>query len=274
MYLGIDVGGTKTLVAIVDKEGQVIAKQERFETPKDYEEFLKDLSQHISDLDISGCTGVVAGFPGLIDREAGVIIALGNLPWRDKPIKADIAAMTQLPITLENDSKLAGLAEAQLVKDTYSDVLFLTISTGINGALLKNGKLVHALRDAEMGKIPIMFKGKLESWEDFASGRGVVDQFNQKADDVTDPAIWEQIGLNIAYGMGVLCSVLQPETVILGGPVGRHLDQYKQYVADYLEKNLHTVVRRPKAILAAQQADEAVIMGCYYLAKQIYAKTT
>jgi glucokinase len=64
--------------------------------------------------------------------------------------------------------------------------------------------------------------------------------------------------------------VLQPEAIILGGSVGTYADQYSPFIMEFLAQHLHPVVRQPKAILAAQRPDEAVIYGCYDLAKQVY----
>lgn len=270
MYVGIDVGGTKTLVAKLSAGGEILDSR-RFPSAKDYGQFLKDLGQNLRELDLPENFRCCAGIAGLLDRQAGTVHALGNLPWRDKPIAQDIAKLISgQPVLIENDSRLAGLSEARLIMDKYDDVLFLTVSTGIGGAFVQHGRLVSALQDTEMGKMPLIHDGEFIQWEEFASGRGVTKRFNKKAVEITDPGSWRVIGENIAYGLGVVCSVLQPHAIILGGSVGAHADKYSDVILEFLAEHLHPVVRQPSVILPAQRPAEAVIYGCYDLAKQVY----
>jgi glucokinase len=269
MYLGIDIGGTKTLVAVLADDGN-ISDSRRFPTNQDYDRFLGDLSENLAQLKLEGDYKVCAGVPGLLDRDAGIVESLGNLPWRHKPIRDDISAILNgRPVVIENDAKLAGLYEALLIKGLYDDrVLFLTVSTGIGGVLVSGGRMVEALKDTEMGKMPLEYGGKIMHWEDFAGGRGVVANLNKRAAEITDPDEWRRVGEPIAYGLGAVCSVLQPEVIILGGSVGAYADNYKGVIMDYLSEHLHSNVRQPKDLLAAQNPDEAVIYGCYELLKQ------
>jgi len=268
MYVGIDIGGTKTLVAKLSEEGKIIDSR-RFASDHDYDRFLHDLGENLSQLGVEGRPAVCAGVSGLLDRKAGTVHALGNLPWKDKPIRDDISKlMDGSPVIIENDSRLAGLSEARLIMDKYDDILFMTVSTGIGGAFIQEGRIARALQDTEMGKMPLLYGEEYVQWEEFAGGRGVVKRFNQKASEITDPASWRIIGENIAYGLGAVCSVIQPDVVILGGSVGKYADKYSGAILAFLDKHLHPVVRRPGAIVAAQRPDEAVIYGCYDLLRQ------
>jgi predicted NBD/HSP70 family sugar kinase len=269
MYVGIDIGGTKTLVASLSETGELLESR-RFPTNRDYDQFLQDLSDNIGQLHPgSRYDAGAAGIPGLLDRQAGTVQVLGNLPWRDKPIRNDISRLLDgIPMLTENDARLAGLSEAQLIKDTYSRVLFFTVSTGLGGALVENGRIVTALQDMEAGKMPLMYDGKLMIWEDFAGGRAVVERFHVQAKDITDPEQWREIGEKLGYGLAATCSVLQPEVIVLGGSVGAFADKYESYVMDYLKQHLHPIVRQPKAVLAAQRPGEAVLYGCYDLIRQ------
>lgn len=268
MYVGIDIGGTKTLVATLTDDGTIITGR-RFPSDHNYLRFLDDLNENLKQLGLEGEVRVCAGVSGLLDRDKGIVHALGNLPWKDKPIRDDISKLLDgAKVLIENDSRLAGLSEARLVMDKYDDILFATISTGIGGAFIQKGRIVRALQDTEMGKMPLEHDGEIIHWEEFAGGRGVTKRFNCEAHEITDPESWRIIGENIAYGLGAVCSVIQPQVVILGGSVGKYADKYGGYITEYLAKHLHPVVRQPKAILAAQRPDDAVIYGCYELAKQ------
>ncbi len=267
MYLGIDIGGTKTLVAVLSDEGKIV-QEAKFSSNHDYQTFLSELGNELQKFDLSAVTACCAAVPGLLDREKGIEIALGNLPWINQYIMRDISQLINgLPVLIENDTRLAGLYEARLLKDEYEKVLYFTISTGIGGALINKGGIVRILQDTEMGKSPLLHDGKVQHWEDFAGGRGVVSKFGKKASEINDPEAWKIIGKNIGYGVAVMCSVLQPEAVVFGGGVGAYADKFIPTVKAYLDDNLHAVVRHPKALLTAKLPEEAVIYGCYELAK-------
>ena len=269
MYLGIDIGGTKTIVATLSETGEITASQ-RFPTDQDYNQFLADLSSNLQQLDLSQVKYACAGVPGLLEREKGLVISLGNLPWRNMPIHQGISEVLgdEVSLIIENDARLAALSEAQLVKDRYPVALYVTVSTGIGGGLIENGRIVKALQDTEMGKMPLWFDGEYRHWEDFAGGRGVVTAFGKKAEEITDPAQWQELAERLAAGFGPVCSTLQPAVIILGGAVGAFADKYSQQLLEILAERLHSNVRQPQEIIAAQRPNEAVIYGCYDLIKQ------
>lgn len=270
MYLTIDVGGTKTLVGLFDNSGDII-ESERIETPKDYEQFINKLGQTIEkvttkDTKLKGCCVAI---PGLINRASGVVHALGNLPWKEVSIARDLSKFVgNVKITLENDARLAGLAEANVIRYSHQNVLYLTISTGIGGALIRDNRIVKALEDTEMGKMDLQYEGKIQDWEEFASGRWVVKEFGHKAEDITDPKEWDKLGRNIAQGVAVVCSVLQPEAIIFGGGVGQYANKFSDAVSEYLREHLHPVIKQPQALLAASYPEDAVLRGCFLLLQQ------
>lgn len=268
MYLAIDIGGTKTLVATFDSSGNKVAEK-KFETNPDYSIFLKDLENIVAEISTNKIIGCCIAIPGRINREAGIIYSLGNLGWKDKSIKADVLKiLNDTTILIENDAKLAGLAEAQPLKEKYDNVVYITISTGIGVAEIRNGKIVEALKDLEMGKMPLKQDGAVMAWEDFASGRAIFEKYGQKASDITDEDIWREIGENIAYGTAIVCSALQPEVIVYGGGVGQYAEKFSPFIYSYLKESLHTNVSIPKEILPAHYKEESVIYGCFEILRQ------
>jgi glucokinase len=267
MYLAIDVGGTKTLIALFSGAGEMESKV-KIQTPQAYEDFIESIKNNTNDI-TEGVKYCVMGIPGLLNREKGIVYALGNLPWRDKPIASDISkALGGIEVKLENDARLAGLAEATALDTEHNRILYLTISTGIGGALVVDKKIVKELRDIELGHILLRHENKLDTWEKIASGKTLVETYGMKAAEITDPKIWEEIGNKIAYGIGVLCPVLQPEVIVFGGGVGQFADKFSETIKRYLKENLHPVVIQPSEILGPKFAEDNVLQGCYELAAQ------
>jgi len=270
MYLAIDIGGTKTLVASINDEG-VIIEHIRFETPKTYEEFLKELAINVANISTKDFFACGVGVPGRLDRDRSICIAAGNLPWRDIPIQRDIQKLVPCPVMIENDAKLAGLSEAMLVKYLYSRVLFVTISTGIGVGLIVDQKIDPGLADAEAGFMLVEQDGKAEYWEKIASGAAIVKKYGKRAHDITDKNSWEEIAHNVGIGLSDLICVVQPDIIVLGGSVGQYLERFKEPLERVLHRYELPLTKVPP-VIAASRPDDAVLYGCYDLVSNIYGK--
>lgn len=267
MIIGLDIGGTKTLLSVFAENGKML-EEIRIETNQDYEIFIQDLTAQARRLNTNKAKIACAAVPGLIDRKRGIAESLGNLPWRNKPIAHDLSeALGVQHVYIENDSKLAGLAEALHLRDEYKRVFYITISTGIGGAWVVNGKLVKEVIDMEIGKAPLQHKGKIQAWEEFASGKAFFKKYEKKAIEVKDPKIWEEFAQDINAGLGIICAAYQPDVIVFGGGLGQRLNRFKEYLGPYLEAHLHPNVRQPKALLATHFRGQSVIYGCYAYAK-------
>lgn len=267
MIVGVDIGGTKTYVALFAENGKLL-KEVRFETNRDYDEFLKDLKLHANNIEASKAKAACVAVPGLLDRKRGMVLSLGNLPWKDKYIRHDAAkALGVQNVSIENDSRLAGLAEARYVSAQFSRVFYITISTGIGGALIVDGTLSKDLLDMEIGKTPLPHEGSIQQWENFASGKAFFETYGKKAVEVEDKKIWKKYSQNLNIGLGMICSGYQPEVIIFGGGLGQRLSRFKPFVEEYFKENLHSIVRTPKSLLSTHFRGQSVVYGCYVYAK-------
>lgn len=264
MYLAVDIGGTKTLVAAMSKSGEIV-KSSKFPTPVEYADFKQELKTNIQNLDTAFIRGVVAA-PGKIDRDHGELIACSNLSWKNVPLESDIERMSHCPIKLENDTKLAGLSEAINIMDEFKNVLYVTVSTGISSALVLNGVLDHGMLDSESGQILLEHDGKLGTWESFASGKAIVKKYGKRASEIDDERTWRAISKNIALGLVQLIAVVQPDVIVIGGGVGSHFKKFKKPLNEILKKYETPMVAIPP-VVGAINAEEAVVYGCYHLAR-------
>jgi len=265
MYGAVDIGGTKTLVAVFSKDGKII-EQIRFLTPKDYPSFNLELAATVAKLSTKEFQKTVVAIPGTPDRKRGLGLVFGNLPWTDVPIEKDAEKIFECPVTLENDAKLAALSEAHALKNEFRKVLYITISTGIGGGLVIDGKLASDFQDIDPGHMILEHKGRFEQWEDFASGRAIVEKFGKRADEMTDPQQWYIVARNIAVGLNTLIATLDPEVIVIGGSIGSHLEKFQDRLLEQLKIDEHPMTPVPP-IRKAVNAEEAVIYGCYQLAR-------
>ncbi len=267
MYLGVDVGGTKTLVAILDNHG-AIQESRKFPTPKDYAHFLLELRHVLAHMQHHDWSAAGVGIPvAWYDREEGIAERFGNLPWRDVPIQADLEKVLRCPVVIENDAKMASLSEAMLVRDDYERVLYVTISTGIGYGLTVNGVIEENIGDGGGRTIMLPHHGKIVPWESFASGKAIVQRFGKRAEDISDAATWHLIVHNLKLGFLELIAVTQPDIIIVGGSVGNYFERYEKFLRDEL-KSCETPMLKIPPIMKAQRPEQAVVYGCYDLAKQ------
>ncbi len=268
MYLAIDIGGTKTLLAVFSAEGEV-TESIKFETSQKYEEFLITLENTVAKMTTKIFSGCAIGCRGDIDRSGGILISGGSaLAWDNVSLVSDVSAMVSCPISLENDSKLAGLSEAMLLKDEYKKVLYITISTGIGGALVVNGVIDVNTIDSEIGQMVYERSGKFQSWESFASGKAIVAKYGQRASEITDPEIWHAITKDIAMGLYNICLILTPDVVVIGGGAGANLPKFETPLQDWLKELSREGHDRIPPVVVARRPEEAVIYGCYEFALQ------
>lgn len=266
MIIAIDIGGTKTLVALCNKDGNVV-KQTRFETPKEYSDFIGEIAKAIKETPLDDVSVTSVAAPGKIDRNNGTVIGFGNLPWQNVPLRDDISNITDTTVILENDANLAGLSEAHRIKPLPHRALYITISTGIGTGLVTDGYLDPDFLDSEGGKMLFEHDGKLEAWEKFSSGKAIFAKYGKKASEIDDPEAWKQISKWFAIGIVDLTAVLEPDVIIIGGGVGTHFAKYSGFLKEHINEMTPTLVDKP-ALVAASEAEEAVIYGCVILANQ------
>src|SRR3989304_4980585 len=149
--VGIDIGGTKTLSAVVDAQGRVLARR-RIETPqRGPADFVQVLARELSPLlGLAGLQkedllGLGVGAPGPLAPETGVVFEPPNLAgWRDVPLGTMLFDATGVPTFVENDANAAALGEAWVGAGVgVRDQIYITVSTGIGGGLIFNGDLYH-----------------------------------------------------------------------------------------------------------------------------------
>lgn len=267
MYAAVDIGGTKTLIAVFSLDGSII-EQLKFPTPADYENFLVKLAKNVANLSTKDFMAVGVAVPEKIDHENGMLIDGGNLHWRNIYIQNDFEKLFNAPVRVENDAKTAALAEALAAGPDYETVVYITISTGIGVGVCTNGTLDQTMLDSELGQMRIEHGDELVPWETIASGKAIVAKYGKRANELDDPAAWQQISHNIAKGLLTLITIVEPDLIVFGGGVGSHFAKFEEPLLAELKKYENPLAPTPP-IKMASHPEEAVVYGCYELAKSI-----
>ena len=272
MYVAVDIGGTKTLIAVFDTSGRILERI-KFPTPSQYGPFKAELAAQAQHLTHKQFTYGAIGIRGNINREAGLSLYDDVLRWGEVPVRDDCAAIFGCKFLLENDSKAAGFAEALEAGPDFHKVLYITISTGIGSAFVVNGRLDPDTLNSEIGKSLYEHKGTVQQREDFASGKAIVARYGLRASEIDDHETWKEISEDIAIGIINASATYTPDLIIIGGGVGTHFDKFKQTLDEAIQEMKPEEITVPE-IRRAAHPEEAVILGCYHLAKNTHEKAT
>jgi predicted NBD/HSP70 family sugar kinase len=197
----------------------------------------------------------------------GVALWCNNLGWANFDVAAAFKGVLgdNVPVLIENDANLAGLAEARSLKHIPDFVLYLTVSTGVGTGIIINGRIDPGLRYGQGGLTILEYDGVQQQWEKFASGKAIFNTYHKLGRDIHNKRTWYQIADRISRGLLALIPAMQPNTIIVGGSMGVHFDHYIEPLINILKEKLPPHIPVPK-IIQALHPEQAVIYGCYYYA--------
>jgi predicted NBD/HSP70 family sugar kinase len=228
MYILFDIGGTKTRVAY-SKDGVLCSEPVILKTPTEFNEGIKLIAETARNVANGGkITAAGGGVAGPLGTDRGGITGAPHLSgWNDMPLKDCLSeAFGRVPVYIENDAAIVGLGEAlHGAGRGYKHVVYMTVSTGVNGVPITNGKIVESSSGFEMGQIIIDADGTLCSdcrkpgtLENMVSGSSVTLRTGKHPGDISqeDP-MWEEIAGWLAIGLNNVIVQWSPEVVVLGG---------------------------------------------------------
>lgn len=263
MIIAVDIGGTKTLVASFHGERSV-TNEERFPTPHEPGDFLRELLAVLERFKADTAQAICVAAPGIISQD-GVVLRCSNLPWKNFELKKLLSQHYKCPVFINNDAKLAGLAETHSLPNIPPLCVYITVSTGIGTGIITHGRLDSALATSEGGHMVLRTSEGSREWEKFASGHAIRDHFGAMAADIHDPQQWQEIVERLTVGFEALIPLLQPQVIIVGGSVGTYFDRFGHLLAEVLRQRIPRYIDMPQ-IVQAQHPQEAVVYGCYYYA--------
>lgn len=302
--LGIDVGGTKILGAVVDAEGRIVDKT-RIATdpekgldalPEAVDRFLAEADKPISAIGLA-----VAGF---IDHPSGRVALGPNLAFSNPDVGRDIAREYGLPVVVENDANAAAWAENRFGAGKGTrHMLMVTVGTGVGGGIVSDGKLLRGSRGyaAEFGHIPVApggppcgcgARGCLET---MASGTALARMARErapehpdsevvrlaggriealtgalvgKAADVRDPfaleLLWD-LGTWLGVGLTALAHCFDPELIVVGGGVAQEGESVLGGAREEMAERFRGRVA-PPPLVSASLGNDAGVVGAAQLA--------
>ena len=252
MKIGIDLGGSHISIGVVDKDGKILDKRDkhlrgiakRLIMPTIEETIISNIKEYQKNYKI---TEIGIAVPGSVKNDK--ILKSVNLGLKDYDLVGVIKKEIDLPIKIRNDAKCAALAESKYgALKKYNRVVFMTLGTGIGGAVIINGKLLDAgeYPGCEFGHMVIKenglecncgrkgcfekygsmraFKDNLRNelgLEDKTSGKELMailkDTTKESKDYAKIEKVRKQYIRDLSVGIANLVNIFEPEAIGIGG---------------------------------------------------------
>lgn len=240
--IGVDLGGTKTLAGVVDRDGGIRTTQEVATPVQSQEAVLACLDELIAELLGDDVAAIGFGVPLNLDRRTGRGLRATNLPLHDVDLAGRMRERFGVPVGVENDGNAAALAEWRFGAGRgAANLVMLTLGTGVGGGLVLDGRLYRGW--AELGHVVVLAGGDpcqgtchghghlegvasgtaatrvaRELWGEDADAHDLVAR--ARAGDEAALAALARIGRLLGAAIGSFANVFDPEVVIVGGGFG------------------------------------------------------
>ena len=297
--LGIDIGGTKTAVALADGKGAPIIKNsfptEPFLGAESLVARIKDTyedlyyKQGIRKKQVS-FAGVAC--PGPLDIKNGTIVHIATMGFRNVPIKQMLSKALELPVFLENDANCAALAESVMgIGKGCDPLVYVTVSTGIGSGITVNGKILSGAYSSagELGHLTVVPDGrkcpcgKRGCLELYSSGTAIANDATElrgittsakevfslaRGGDEKMKKIIEGAADKLGLALASVYQLIDPEVIVLGGSVTKDYEDFSEALKRSLNKYTQPVEGRRLNIQISRFDGEQVILGAILYAIQ------
>jgi predicted NBD/HSP70 family sugar kinase len=231
IYIGLDIGGTKLMVAAADGTGAIL-RRTRDATPLDLQAGLDLLNRMIAEVAAGQPIAAIgAAIGGPLDAERGIVSPLHQPQWRDVPLKALMERRWGCRLFVDVDTNIAAVGEYVAGGVGSRRFLYITLSTGMGGGYLIDGNIYRGMQDAhpEIGHQAINFRcaypervacecGAPDCLEALISGNGIRRIYGKPAEQLDDQE-WAEVAYNLGQGLRNLAAIYLPDLVVLGGGV-------------------------------------------------------
>src|SRR5438094_3221434 len=233
--IGIDVGGTKILAALVHRDGAIVRRRERPTATESQQELVAELEAAVEELLGDEVAAIGFGVPSQVDQATGTAYGSVNIPLQDLALRDHMTRRFSLPVGIENDGNAAAFAEWAFGAGRGSDdMVMLTLGTGVGGGIVLSRRLYRGW--AELGHVVVEYDGRpcqgrctgrghLESYcTGIAAGEDAEQAFGSGTDahrlvriaregDAKAIEILAQIGRRLGAGIGSFVNIFDPQIV-------------------------------------------------------------
>jgi len=244
-YIGIDLGGTSIKGGRVES-GKIVSN-EVFPVNSEgtRESIFKDICDLIGKLWTEDVKGIGFAAPAVIDFVSGTIYGLANIPqFNGFAIRNALEAQFPVQVKLQNDANCFVLGEMHFgVASGYQNIVGLITGTGTGAGLIIDGKLHNGehFGAGELGMIPYLDG----CYEDYCSGQFFISNFQVAGGEMSRRAMrgdaealaaFHDYGLHLGSLINLICYVLDPQIIVIGGSVSKSFEWYQSGLSEALKK--------------------------------------
>lgn len=285
--IGVDVGGTTVKAIRAGSDGAELQRH-TVATPQSPAALTSAVIDVVSALRTDRTTAAGVVCPG--DVRGGVVHFAANVPWRDEPVQERVQSAVGLPVRVEWDVAAAALAESARVES--SDVLFVSLGTGIAAAHVLDGVVQRGAtgRAGELGHTPVRpggaacACGQRGCLETYASAAAIARHYETRtgtarsaeevaarlAEDDDAAAVWADAVDALAAALVTQTLMLDPGVIVLGGGLARAGELLLGPLRTALAAGL--AWRPPPPVRTAVLGESAGLIGAAELALRIPAQ--
>jgi predicted NBD/HSP70 family sugar kinase len=276
LRLGVDLGGSKIEVAVLDESGREIMRR-RTPTPRaGYDVALQEFARFIQEAEkeAGGRCTIGVGMPGTIHPRSGRVINAYNTPFNGRRLRHDLEERLGREIRFANDANCFVLSEALDGAAAGAGVVFGAIlGTGVGGAVVVHGRVLdgHHGIAGEWGHTPLPWMtreehpgpmcncGRLGCIEQWCSGPALGREKDARGEE-TALAIYVD---RLARALSLVVNFLDPEVIVVGGGVSREKRIYAS-VPEILQRYVYAPAA-DTSIVPAKWGDASGVRGAAML---------
>jgi predicted NBD/HSP70 family sugar kinase len=231
VFVGLDIGGTKIMVASADEEGNLL-RRVRTATSTSLESDLESIHSMIQEVIAEEeILGMGAAIGGPLEWQGGIVSPLHQPAWRNVPLKSIMEERWKCPFAVDVDTNVAALGEYRWGGLEANRFLYLTLSTGMGGGFLVDGKIYRGKNGVhpEVGHQSIHFRcsnpsavqcecGVPDCLEALVSGNAIRRIYGKPA-EALDSKEWDEIAYNLGQGLRNMTALYTPDVIRIGGGV-------------------------------------------------------
>ena len=285
IFGALEAGGTK-MVCATGREDGTITDQISIPT-SDPEKTIPAIIEYFKDKNIAAL-GIASFGPIDLDKASptyGHITTTPKPGWANCDLVGAMKNALSVPIGFDTDVNGSLLGEATYgTAKGLSDVVYITVGTGIGGGVMSGGKLLHGMLHPELGHMLMRphpadsFEGLCpfhkNCFEGMASGPAIEARWGKKAKDLADSTeVWNLEAYYIGQAIVNIILTLSPKRIILGGGV-MHQTQLFASIRNEVRAQLNGYIKTAllenldEYIVPASLHDDQGIMGCIKLAEE------
>ena len=300
--VAVDIRATRTYIQVTDRLCRSLVGPVSFPTNRTPKKLVAQLNERIRQVladhkEVGDCEGIGVAVPGMIDLHTNRVLNAPTLGWRDVDIRGPLAALTGLPVHIENSAKACAFGQAWAARGdavAISELAFVTVSDGVGVGVIVGGEMLRGKHNiaGEFGHVPLSLDGPRCScgstgcWEAYVSNLATLSRYfgrnlnengplpleiaaftiddliaRARAGDAKAVATLQSTARYLGLGLATLINTIDPGRIYIGGEIAAAWDMLEETVRSALAERALTPAARNADIRTVSPFDYPRLRG-------------